>query len=200
VTDPVVLYNRLCVHCHGDGSFGTWDKFFGRFMPAVRGAGLRAVADKDYLRAAIEQGRPGTLMPAWGKSAGGLTKEQVDALVGYLADGDNRPPQKLRQDALFSSPLPRFGGEGLGVKESGSAARGGELFTQLCSGCHGANKLAPSLGNPVLQRTATDEFFARTIINGRADTAMPAFQREGADGLTDDEVRDLVVYIRSLAK
>ncbi|HKB38812.1 MAG TPA: c-type cytochrome, partial [Gemmataceae bacterium] len=169
VTDPVVLYNRLCVSCHGDGSFGTWDKFFGRFMPAVRGPGLRAVADKDYLRAAIEQGRPGTLMPAWGKSAGGLTKEQVDVLVEYLARGDNHPLQKLR-------PWPSPGG--------GNSVRGGELFTQLCAGCHGPNRLAPSLSNSVFQRTASDEFLVRTIVNGRADTAMPAFQRADADGLT----------------
>jgi mono/diheme cytochrome c family protein len=185
VTDPVVLYNRFCVHCHSDGTFGSWDKFFGRFMPAVRGPGLRAVADRDYLKSAIEQGRPGTLMPAWNKSAGGLTREQVNALVGYLADGDGRPPQSLR-------PAPPTKG--------GSVVRGGELFTQLCAGCHGSNKLAPSLGNPVFQRTASDEFLARTIVNGRADTAMPAFQREDADGLKDDEVRDLVAYIRSLVK
>jgi mono/diheme cytochrome c family protein len=198
VTDPVVLYNRLCVHCHGDGTFGSWDKFFGRFMPAVRGPGLRAVANRDYLRAAIEQGRPGTLMPAWGKSAGGLTKEQVDALVGYLADGNGRPPQSLRPAPLLSPRLPA--GEREKGERSGSSARGGELFTQLCAGCHGRNRLAPSLGNMVFQKTASDEFLARTIVNGRADTAMPAFQREGADGLTDDEVRDLVAYIRSLAK
>jgi mono/diheme cytochrome c family protein len=183
--DPAVLYNRFCVNCHGDGTFGTWDKFFGRFMPAVRGPGLRAVADKEYLRAAIEKGRPGTLMPAWGPSAGGLTGDQVNRLVDYLSAGDRRPPQKPR-------PAPATSG--------GDSARGGELFTQLCAGCHGPNKLAPSLANPVLQASASDDFFARTIVNGRADTAMPAFQRAGADGLTDDEVRDLVAYVRSLGK
>jgi mono/diheme cytochrome c family protein len=182
--DPVVLYNRFCVSCHNDGTFGQWDKFFARFNPAIRGPGLRAIADKVYLRAAIEQGRPGTLMPAWGKSAGGLTADQVNVLVDYLATGDSRPPQKLRP-----APRPLTGGR---------ATRGGELFTQLCAGCHGSPKLAPSLGNPVFLKTASDEFIARTIVNGRIDTAMPAFQREGAAGLTDDEVRHLLAYIRSL--
>ena len=56
--DPAVLYNRFCVSCHSDGTYGRWDKFFKRFNPAIRGPGLRAVADKDYLRAAIEKGRP----------------------------------------------------------------------------------------------------------------------------------------------
>jgi mono/diheme cytochrome c family protein len=180
-----VLYNRYCVSCHGDGTYGSWDKFLNRFMPAVRGPGLRATAEADYYRTAIEQGRPGTLMPAWGKSAGGLTKDQIKSLVKYLADGDGRPPQALR-------PIPTLHG--------GSAERGGELFTQMCAGCHGQNKLAPSLSNSVFQKTASDQFLARTIVNGRADTAMPAFQRDGADGLTDDEVRDLVAYVRSLGK
>lgn len=184
-TNPTVLYDRLCVNCHGNGTYGTWDKFFNRFVPAVRGPGLRAVASKEYLRAAVEHGRPGTLMPAWHKGAGGLTKEQVDALVDYLLKGDGRPPQALR-------PAP--------ASRGGDVARGAELFAQNCAGCHGANKLAPALENPAFQKAASDAFLARTIVNGRADTAMPAFQGEGADGLTDDEVRALVGYIRSLAR
>jgi mono/diheme cytochrome c family protein len=191
VTDPAVLYRRLCASCHGDGTHGTWDRFFNRFMPAVRGPGLRAVADRKYIETAITSGRPGTLMPAWGKTAGGLMPAQISALAGYLLDGSvslgGTPPgpaQTLR-------PVPAVKG--------GDSRRGRELFTQLCAGCHGSNKLAPSLGNSVFQRSADDAFLARTICNGRPDTAMPAFQRPGADGLTDAEVRDLVAYLRSLA-
>jgi mono/diheme cytochrome c family protein len=181
-TDPVVLYNRFCVNCHGAGTYSAWDKFFNRFMPAIRGPGLRAVADKEYLKTAIEQGRPGTFMPAWGKSAGGLTGPQIESLAAYLAAGDGRSPQRMR-------PIPPLHG--------GSAVRGGELFNQMCAGCHGSNQLAPSLGNAVFQKSASNEFIARTIVNGRTDTPMPSFQRSGA-GLTDDEVRDLVAHIRTL--
>jgi mono/diheme cytochrome c family protein len=184
--DPAVLFNRFCVSCHGDGTYGQWDKFFLRFNPAIRGPGLRAIAGKEYLRAAIELGRPGTLMPAWGKNAGGLTPEQVTSLVDYLAAGDQRPPQPL-------SPIP--------VPLSGGRVdRGGQLFTQLCSACHANGKVAPNLANPVFQKTASNTLIARTIVNGRADTAMPAFQRDGCAGLTDEEVRDLLSYIRSLGQ
>jgi mono/diheme cytochrome c family protein len=183
--DPAVLFRRFCSNCHADGTYSTWDPFFKRFAPAVRGPGLRGVASKDYLRAAIEQGRPGTQMPAWGKSAGGLTDAQITKLVEYLAAGDDRPAQAIRP---FSDP------------EGGNAARGAELFTQTCAGCHGANRLAPTLSNPTFQKTASADFIARTIKNGRTDTAMPAFQRPGTDGLSDAEVRDLVAYVRSLSK
>jgi hypothetical protein len=52
----------------------------------------------------------------------------------------------------------------------------------------------------VFQKSVGARFLAQTIVNGRADTAMPAFQHPGAAGLGDDEVRDLVAYIRSLTK
>jgi mono/diheme cytochrome c family protein len=181
--DPVVLFRHYCAGCHSDGTYSTWDPFFKRFNPAVRGPGLRGFAEKNYVRTAIEQGRPGTLMPAWGQNAGGLTSEQIDKLVEYLAAGDARPPQKGR----LLSPL-----------SGGNSGRGGELFTQLCAGCHGANKLAPSLSNPVFQKSASDELIVQTIRGGRVDTAMPAFQRESAASLDDEEVRDLLAFIRSL--
>jgi mono/diheme cytochrome c family protein len=174
-----VLYNRLCISCHGEGSYGKWDSFFQRFQPAVRGAGL-ASADRAYLRTAIEQGRPGTLMPAWGKSGGGLTSVQIGNLVDYLASKPSDPGR-------------------LPVVRRGDAQRGGELFTQLCAGCHGSNRLAPALANPVFQKTASDEFIVRTIVHGRHDTAMPSFQR-GGDGLTDSEIQHLLAYLRSLRK
>ncbi|MFO0841412.1 MAG: c-type cytochrome [Gemmataceae bacterium] len=177
------LYNRFCVQCHGEGSYGTWDPFFHKFMPAVRGSGLRSVADPDYLKSAIEQGRPGTLMPAWGKSGGGLTAAQVASLVDYLTG----------PVAKDSKPVPS-------EQRRGDARRGAELFGQLCAGCHGKNQLAPSLGNAAFQSTATDEFITRTIRGGRPDTAMPAFQRDGADGLSGDEILDLVAHVRSLGK
>lgn len=179
-----VLYNRLCLQCHGEGSYGTWHPFFRKFMPAVRGEGLRSVADRDYLRTALEQGRPGTLMPAWSKSGGGLTAEQIEALVNHLA-GNADPKRRLTDE-----PAP----------PRGDARRGAELFGQLCAGCHGKNQLAPSLSNAVLQKSATDEFILRTIRQGRPDTAMPAFQREGADGLSDGEILDLLAHVRSLGK
>ncbi|MCG3179791.1 MAG: hypothetical protein BIFFINMI_02135 [Phycisphaerae bacterium] len=187
-TDGATLFANYCMRCHGEGTYGSYDKFFERFMPAVRGPGLRAMADETYLRRQILDGRPGTLMPGWNAQTGGLTDAQVDALVNYLKAGDGGPVQTLRP-----APTPLAGGD---------SARGGQLFAQLCSACHGQageGGLGPALSNPSFQRAASDELIAATIVNGRADTAMPAFQRPGTAGLTDAEVRDLLAWLRTLA-
>lgn len=179
------VYEQYCSACHGDGAFGQWDKTFQRFVPAIRGPGLRAVASSDYLEANISQGRPGTLMPAWHRQAGGLLPEELRAVVAYLRGGK---PERLAETSL----VPR-----------GDADRGQLLFAQSCAGCHGPGGrggVAPELANPTFQQAATDEFIVTTIRFGREGTAMPAFQRPGVAGLTDAELADLLAYLREMAR
>jgi mono/diheme cytochrome c family protein len=186
-TQGAELYAQHCKTCHGEGTHGRWYAFFDQFAPAIRGPGLRAMADRAYLRAAVAKGRPGTLMPGWDATGGGLSDVQVDAIVSYLAAGDGRPVQPLR-------PAP----DNL---SAGQAARGAQLFIQQCSACHGnagQGRLGPALANPAFLSQATDALLANTVVNGRQDTAMPAFQQPDGSGLSDQEVRDLVAFVRSL--
>lgn len=179
------IYRQLCAACHGDGTFGRWHPFYQRFMPAVRGPAMRSVGDS-FLLGSVMAGRPGTIMPGWGRSGGGLTFEQVQALGKHLTAGDGQPAPKIRP-----APDPLAGG---------NRDRGGELFAQQCAGCHGAageGAIAPALANSGFQQAASDPLIALTIVNGRPDTAMPAFQRTPAAGLTDQEVRDLLAHVRS---
>jgi mono/diheme cytochrome c family protein len=60
--------------------------------------------------------------------------------------------------------------------------------------------LAPEIGNPVFQRAATDDFIVRTIRNGRIGTAMPAFQRKEAPALSDQDIADVLAYLRTLGE
>lgn len=187
-TNAAQLYDSRCKNCHGDGTYSRWNSFFNRFTPAIRGPGLRAMTNKAWLREVVAKGRPGTLMSGWEKGGGGFDDAQLVAMVDYLAVGDGRPPQSLR-------PIPAN-------LQAGNAARGSELFTQLCSGCHGltgTGGIAPTLSNPAFLASTADEVIANTVVSGRADTAMPAFQRPDASGLSDQEVRDLVRHIRSFA-
>jgi len=175
------IYQQYCAACHGDGSYGRWDKTFARFIPAIRGP-LAATASPEYLENNIAKGRPGTRMPAWEAQAGGLLPQEIAGLVGYLRASAGR----------VVSPA--------GELPHGDAGHGGVLFAQSCAGCHGpAGRagVAPELANPIFQQSASDAFIVTTIRNGRSGTAMPSFQRRGAAALSDAEIGDLLAYIRT---
>jgi len=177
------VYQQYCTACHGNGAYSLWDKKFKRFVPAIRGASLAATASLEYLKANIEQGRPGTQMPAWGPHAGGLLPEEIGAVIGYLRNGVSASPAAATLTAR------------------GDAQHGHLVFMKNCAGCHGPagrGGIAPEIGNPVFQQSASDEFIVRTIRNGRAGTAMPAFQRPDAPALSDQDIADIVAHVRGL--
>ena len=78
VTDFNKLYASNCAGCHGpDGKNG----------PAVEIGDpvYLVIADDAVIRRVVSSGVPGTAMPAFAQSAGGmLTSAQVDAIVAYL--------------------------------------------------------------------------------------------------------------------
>ncbi len=182
------LYRMYCFACHGDGTYGRWERTFQRFLPAIRGT-LAATATREYLETQIAQGRPGTQMPPWHLQAGGLLPEEITALVDYLRASP--AARTARGSAARSAPVAR-----------GDATRGQMLFLRNCAGCHGVagvGGVAPELANPVFLRAADDSFLATTIRNGRAATAMPAFQRPDGAGLSEAEIADIIAFLRSLA-
>jgi cytochrome c oxidase cbb3-type subunit 3 len=184
------VYHEYCMACHDEGSYGRWDKTLRRFIPAIRGASLQATADREYLKAQITNGRPGTQMPAWGKQAGGLLPEEVEAVLDYI-----QPPEarRLATTTLHTAFIP----------PRGNPERGSVLFASYCSGCHGMaghGGMAPEIANPVFQNAASDEFIVTTIRNGRRGAAMPSFQPKiaGARMPSDADLGDLLAFIRQL--
>ncbi|MBZ5545607.1 MAG: c-type cytochrome [Acidobacteriia bacterium] len=77
---------------------------------------------------------------------------------------------------------------------------GADLFKQKCSMCHGADGKGfaalktPDFTDPKWQRSLKDKDIIETIKNGKKGTPMPPF----ADKLKEDEIQELVNYIRSL--
>jgi mono/diheme cytochrome c family protein len=185
------VYHQYCMACHGEGTYGRWDKTFRRFIPGIRGVSLQATAEREYLKAQITNGRPGTQMPAWGKQAGGLLPGEIDALLDYI-----QPPEarRLATAALHAPSVPA----------RGNPERGITLFTSNCAGCHGMagrGGIAPEIANPAFQQAASDEFIVTTIRGGRRGAAMPSFQPriQGARMLSDADLGDLLAYIRILS-
>src|SRR5260370_27292580 len=80
VTDFRVLYSQNCSGCHGiDGQ--------GALTVAIGSPVYLAIADNATIRRLIEQGRPGTAIPAFRQTAGGLlTDTQVDVPVCGLRE------------------------------------------------------------------------------------------------------------------
>ena len=186
--DGAGLYRQFCFACHGSGEESVLDDQFNHFIPAVKGPSLLRTATREFFIANISRGRPGTLMPSWEGKSGGLRPAEIEAIVDYLRKD---APQAL--PSLTRTPAPAVPGD---------PRKGEALFAAHCTECHSADGggVAPDLSNPTFQQTASDGFILTTIKDGREDTAMQAFQEPGGKGLKDEELADLLAYIRQLGK
>jgi mono/diheme cytochrome c family protein len=94
---------------------------------------------------------------------------------------------------------PTTGGEVAATAEpaGGDPAKGATVFAQDCAGCHGGNAQGGSVGPTLVSaemKAQSDDFFRQTILNGRAGTAMPAWQGR----LSAQDIEDVIAYLRSL--
>jgi cytochrome c oxidase cbb3-type subunit III len=81
---------------------------------------------------------------------------------------------------------------------STDVAEGKKLFQGMCVTCHGfegAGGDAPSLNRPKLDRAPDDDALRAVIGEGLPDRGMPRIRR-----LTNNELRQLVSYVRSLGR
>jgi rhodanese-related sulfurtransferase/mono/diheme cytochrome c family protein len=173
------LYGEYCALCHGNSGEGNRADH----AQALNNQDLLASATDDFLRAAIELGRPGTTMSAWSQRLGGpLSDADVRALVGRLRAWQREPALDLG-----------------GVVVVGDARRAEPVYRATCAGCHGPRGQgvsAPSLNNRVFRATASDGFLQYAIMRGRRNTRMPGF----AGKLDPSTVDDLVLLIRTFTE
>lgn len=115
------LYRSMCGSCHGETGAG------GHGI-ALRGSRFTTA----YVTAAVENGRPGTIMPAF-KDA--LTPAQISAIATYVARNASRtistPAQRLVRPASLAA-----GGSPDGFYTEEQARRGRALFLGNCARCH----------------------------------------------------------------
>jgi len=183
--DGKALFESACVACHrqdGQGGIG---------LPLTEKKFVRL--SDDYLYKTIRNGRPGRIMPAFDR----LSDAQVYAIVDYLRTW---------------SGTESFNGAETVI--SGDVANGQKLFAGYCVNCHGPAGMGldkgtgqsysrerdfkvvpPAVGNTGFLRSASDAMLKDVITNGRRGTLMAAF---GKIGLNEQNVNDLVAYLRSL--
>ena len=79
-------------------------------------------------------------------------------------------------------------------------ARGGEFYQAQCVSCHGAQGeggIGPALNNRTVLKNTLDNVFFSVIRSGVPGTQMPAWSVDFGGPLTDEDVRDLVAFVRA---
>jgi cytochrome c oxidase cbb3-type subunit 3/ubiquinol-cytochrome c reductase cytochrome c subunit len=169
-------YDRMCAVCHGLHGEG----YAADQAPMLANRRFLASASDDFLRGAIDNGRGGTTMSAWGRLRGGpLVRGDTNNVIAFLrswqsdprADLDERPP-------------------------AGDAKRGEAIFARECASCHGATGTGGpnvSLGTRDFLQAAGNGYLRYAIRGGRPGTPMPAFDKK----LGDAGVEDVLALLRT---
>lgn len=184
VMDFGTLYSENCAACHGAN---------GQNGPAIDLANpeYQALVDDASLRKWISNGMPGTDMPAFAQSAGGmLTDGQVTALV------DGMRTQWLQPNAFAGAAPPPYT-----QTQTGNAHDGAHAYLARCSACH-----APShqqITSPDYLALVGDQALRSMIIAGRPDIGQPDWRHlastdKAAPPLSSPDVDNIVAYLASL--
>ncbi len=81
-----------------------------------------------------------------------------------------------------------------------SLQRGRQLYVDNCVTCHGSRGeggVGTALNNSVLLKKASNDVLFATIVSGRPSTVMPAWGQAYGGAFTDEQVRDIVTFIRA---
>jgi cytochrome c oxidase cbb3-type subunit III len=185
VTSFEVLYSENCAACHGPNGRGA-----GAALGLANPVYL-AIADDAVLTRATAQGGPGSLMPAFARSAGGeLTDQQIAILVAGIRAWAS-------PGALGGAVPPAY------AVGPGDAARGAAVFAEACASCHGAGGAgqdgAGSLVDGSFLGLVSDQGLRTTVIAGRPDIGHPDWRGDrGGAPLTGEQVSDVVAWLASM--
>ena len=184
--DGAKLYAAHCAACHGQ--YGTG----GVGVPLALKDFLKSSSD-EYIAMTIRVGRPGRVMPDFWH----LKENEIQAIVRHIRSWGPESPAYVDKRVV------------------GDLAKGEFLFKEYCARCHGEEGVGgrgtgvafsrprhivimpPALNNPGFLLSATDEMIKHTITFGREGTPMKSFRRKG---LRNDDINDLVAYIRSFQR
>ncbi len=190
LNDGQTIYTAVCASCHGANGQG--NRFPGLVPnPSITNPDFLELASDDYLFTAIQKGRPGRPMLAWGEKENGFTADEMKSLIAYI--------RGLGGNVQFKpDTMPQ-------IWAKGDVNFGQKLFTSNCAGCHGKTGEGlegPALNNKMFLTSVSDTFLVETISRGRSGTIMQGFSSPSVvrRALTKEEIESIVVYVRSLGK
>ena len=184
VTDFAALYSENCAACHGTN---------GQNGPAIDLANpeYQALVDDATLRKWISGGMPGTEMPAFAESAGGmLTLRQVNALIAGMRT------EWSRANALGGATPPPYT-----QARAGDPRRGEMTYQARCAMCHAPSR--QQITSPIYLALIADQALRDVIVAGRPDIGQPDWQHDAPGGkaaapLSAQDVDDIVTYLAGL--
>ncbi|HTB15827.1 MAG TPA: c-type cytochrome [Bryobacteraceae bacterium] len=183
VLDFNTLYKENCSGCHGaDGKGGA--------SIALRDPVYLAIADDAVIRNVASAGVPGTQMPPFAQSKGGmLTDHQIDVLVHGIR-------------AWAGADVPRDGLPPYMAQSRGDPQRGAGVYATFCASCHGPDgqgaKGGSAIANGAYLSLVSDQYLRTIAIAGRPELGAPDW-RSNVPGrpMTSDEISDVVAWLTS---
>ena len=185
ISDFKILFAQNCSGCHGpEGKGGA--------AIALADPVYLAIADDTVVRRAAANGIPGTAMPAFAQSAGGmLTSKQIDVIVSGIRERRSKP------DVLSGANPPPYSSS-----EPGNPSRGSEVYANYCSSCHGAGgrggEKASSIVDGSFLALLNDQELRTLVIVGRPELGAPDW-RSNVPGkpMSTQDVSDVVAWLAS---
>lgn len=189
IVEGANLYAQNCAVCHGPNGEGRAGATLAKDWPSIR--------PDLTVKTIIENGVPGSVMPAWSQANGGpFSPEQIEALVLYILSWQTggvemitpAPTATRRPDI---TPIPDV---------EGDPNHGAVLYDQNCQMCHGPNgegRVGAALAKnwPGIR---PDLSIKTTITDGIPGSQMPAWIQSNGGPLSEAEINDLVAFILSL--
>jgi cytochrome c oxidase cbb3-type subunit III len=185
ISDFDTLYKQNCAGCHGAAGKG------GAAI-ALADPVYLAIADDGVLHQAATNGIPGTSMPAFALSAGGvLTEKQVDFIVHGIRERWSKP------DTLRGANPPPYS-----AAAPGDAERGAGVYAEYCSSCHGAGgrggQKASSIVNGSFLALLSDQELRTVVIVGRPELGAPDWRNDvPGKPMSAQEISDVVAWLSS---
>ena len=179
------LYAENCAACHGaEGRGGA--------AIALANPVYLAIADDAAIRKAVANGVPGTAMPAFAASAGGLlTDAQIDVLTKDIRS------RWCKQGILDGTAAPSYA-----AKSAGDTHRGEAAYKTYCESCHGPGGGGGPKGSAITDDSflalISDQALRTIVIAGRPELGAPDW-RGNLPGkpMSDQEVTDVVAWLAS---
>jgi mono/diheme cytochrome c family protein len=185
VLDFDTLYAQNCSGCHGvEGRGGA--------AIALADPVYLAIADDAAMRKVTASGVPGTAMPAFAQSAGGmLADKQIDVITTQIRT------RWSRGDNLTTANLPSYA-----PKSAGNVAQGEATYKTYCESCHGpggsGGPKGSSITNGSFLALVSDQGLRTMVICGRPELGAPDWRGDvPGKPMSDQEITDVVAWLVS---